>query len=140
MTVSAIEDSRLKGGTLTLDAQPFGKQMTSVSLEPSEAEEGESIETLTGATVEPDEVTSWVLNLGAIQDFDDPAGFVEFARANKGEIVPFTWDPNAGGPSYTGTVRVRAVTIGGDVATRLTSTKAWPVIGEPTPEDPPVGG
>lgn len=134
MTVSAIEDSRLKGGTLTVDGQQFAKQMTSVSLEPSEAEEGEHIETLSGATSEPDEVTTWVLNLGAIQDFDDPQGFVEYARANKGELVSFTWLPNAvGAPSYAGTVRVRAVTIGGDVATRLTTTKAWPVIGEPTP-------
>lgn len=137
MTVGAIEDSRNKGGTLTLDAQPFGKQMTSVSLEPSEDTEGEAVETLSGATVEPDEVTSWVLNLGAIQDFDDPAGFVAFAMANKGELVPFSWQPNAtGAPTYTGTVRVRAVTIGGDVATRLSTTKAWPVIGEPTPSYP----
>lgn len=132
MTVGPIEDSRLKAGTLTVDGQPFARQMTSVSLEPSEEEEGEAIETLSGATVEPDEVTSWVLNLGAVQDFDDPAGFVEFARANKGDTVAFTWEPNTGGPAYSGTVKVRAVTIGGDVATRLTTTKAWPVIGEPT--------
>ena len=132
MTVGPIEDSRLKAGTLTVDGHQFARQMTSVSLEPSEEEEGEAIETLSGATVEPDEVTSWVLNLGAVQDFDDPAGFVEFARANKGDTVAFTWEPNAGGPAYSGTVKVRAVTIGGDVATRLTTTKAWPVIGEPT--------
>lgn len=133
MTVGAIEDSRLKGGTLTIDGHQFAKQMTSVSLEPSEADEGEAIETLSGATIDADEVTSWVLNLGAVQDFDDPAGFVEFARANKGELVAFTWKPNSteDSPSYAGTVRVRAVTIGGDVATRLTATKGWPVIGEP---------
>lgn len=129
-----IEDSRLKGGTLTLDAQPFAKQMTSVSLEPSEDTEGDPVETLDGSTIEADEVTSWVLNLGAIQDFDDPAGFVEFARAQRGELVPFSWKPNntAEAPTYTGTVRVRAVTIGGDVAGRLTTSKAWAVVGEPT--------
>lgn len=139
MTVGTIEDSRLKGGLLTIDAHEFAKQMTTVTLEPSESEEGERVETLSGATSEPDEVTSWELNLGAIQDFTDPDGFVEFARANKGEIVPFVWQPNGEGPSYTGMCRVRAVTIGGEVAARLNTTKAWPVIGEPTPAYPAFG-
>lgn len=131
MTVEAIEDSRLSGGTLTLDAIPFAKQMTTVELEPSTAEEGEHVEVLSGATLDPDEVTSWVLNLGAIQDFDDPTGFVEFARANAGQLVPFSWQPNAvGAPTYTGTVRVRAVKIGGEVAKRLGNESGWPVIGD----------
>lgn len=128
----AIEDSRNKGGTLTLDALPFGKQMTDVKLTPSTEEDGDKLETLSGDTIEPDEVTSWVLELGAVQDFDDPAGFVEFARINAGEIVPFTWAPNAvGAPTYDGTVRVRAVTIGGTVASRLATETSWPVIGAP---------
>lgn len=138
MTVGPIEDSRNKGGTLTVDAQPFAKQVTSVSLEPSEDTEGDPVEVLSGDTIEADEVTSWELNLGAIQDFDDPAGLVEFARANAGDLVPFSWRPNATGPTYSGTVRVRALTIGGDVAVRLTSSKAWPVIGEPTVSYPSV--
>lgn len=127
-----IEDSRNKGGVLILDAQPFEKQMTSVELVPSEEEDGDRLEVLSGEVIEPDEITSWELQLGAIQDFVDPAGFVEFARTNKGELVSFVWAPNgAGQPAYSGTVRVRAVTIGGEVASRLTTTKAWPVIGDP---------
>jgi len=142
MTVGTIEDSRNDTGVLTVDAVPFAKQMTSVALTPATEEDGDAVETLSGARIEPDEVTSWTLDLGAIQDFDDPAGFVEFARANAGEIVPFTWTPNdTGAPTYTGTVRVRAVTIGGEVATRLNSDASWPVIGEPTTTYPaPVGG
>lgn len=132
----AIEDSRLSGGTLTLDAQPHGKQMTSVTLEPSTDKDGDDLETLTGDTIEADERTTWVLNLGAVQDFDDPAGFVEFARANAGQVVPFDWKPNGTGPSYAGQVRVRPVTIGGDVKPRLTTTAAWPVVGEPAPTYP----
>lgn len=131
MTVETIEDSRNRGGTLTIDAQAFAKQVTSVELEPSEDTEGDSVETLSGAKIEPDEVTTWALNLGAIQDFDDPAGLVEFARANAGDVVAFSWQPNGDGPTYSGTVRVRAMTIGGEVAARLTSTKSWPVIGDP---------
>lgn len=127
-----IEDSRNKGGVLTLDAQPFGKQMTSVALTPAVRQEGEAIETLTGDTLSPEDVTDWALDLGNIQDFNDPAGFIAFANANAGDEVAFSWQPNNDGPTYTGTVKVRAVGIGGDVASRLTSSTSWPVTGQPT--------
>lgn len=131
MTVGTIEDSRLKGGTLMLDAVPFAKQATECALTPSVAEEGERTEVLSGAVIEPEEVTSWTLDLNAIQDFDDPAGFVEFARSNAGQIVSFSWEPNeTGAPTYAGTVRVRAVKIGGTVAARNNSDTSWPVIGD----------
>lgn len=132
----AIEESRLKGGTLTLDALPFAKQASSVKLVPSTDSEGERIETLDESTIEPDERTTWELEIGAVQDFDDEAGFVEFARLNAGEVVPFVWEPNATGPSYAGTVKVRPVEIGGDVNTRLATTATWPVIGDPEPTYP----
>lgn len=134
----AILDSRLKGGTLTVDGHAFAKQATSVVLTPSADEEGDALEALDGSEILPDEVTSWTLDLGVVQDFDDPAGFVEFARANAGDVVAFTWKPNAAGPSYTGQVKVRAVPIGGEVASRLTATASWPcqsapVVTYPTP-------
>lgn len=134
-----IEDSRNKGGTLTLDAQPFAKQMTSVALTPAVDEEGDALEALSGDTIDPDEVTSWTLDLGAVQDFTDPAGFVRFAKENAGDVVPFTWAPRgAEGPTFGGNVKVRAVAIGGGVNTRLTSDTSWPVQGEPdwTPAAP----
>jgi hypothetical protein len=134
MTVGTIEDSRLRGGTLTLDSVAFAKQVTEATLEPSVTEEGDRVETLSGAVITPDERTDWVLNVAAVQDFDDPAGFVEFCRANAGEVVAFTWQPNAdGAPAYAGTVRVRAATIGGAVNTRLTTSPAFPVV---TLDDP----
>lgn len=128
-----ITDSRNKGGTLTLDAQPFAKQMTSVALTPATDEEGDAVEALDGSTIDPDEVTSWALDLGAIQDFTDAAGFVQFAFENAGDVVPFAWAPRgADGPTFSGNVKVRAVTIGGGVNTRLTSDTSWPVQGLPT--------
>jgi hypothetical protein len=127
----AITTSRNKGGTLTIDAHAFAKQATNVTLTPSADEDGDTLEALDGSVILPDEVTSWTLDMGIVQDFDDPLGFVEFARANAGEVVPFTWHPNATGPSYTGTVKVRAVAIGGDVNARLTATPSWPVQGQP---------
>lgn len=132
MTAPVVEDSRNRGGVLLLDGIAFGKQMTSVELEPSTDTEGDPVETLSAPAIPADEVTSWVLNLGAIQDFDDRAGFVEYARANAGDVVPFSWTPNsAESPTYTGTVKVRAVKIGGEVAKRLSTETGWQVVGDP---------
>lgn len=133
----AITDSRNKGGTLTLDALPFQKQLTNVTLEPEVEEEGDALEVLSGDQQTPDEVTRWALALGAVQDFEDPAGFIEFCRANAGQVVPFEWEPNGPtGVGYSGVCKVRATTIGGDVATRLTASPSFPVVGEPIPTYP----
>lgn len=130
----AITESRLKGGSITIDALVFSSQPNSIELEPSTDEEGDQIEVLSGETIDPEEISSWELNLGVIQDFDDPDGLVEFARANAGEVVPFILKPNAGVLTYEGTVRVRAIKIGGTVNTRLLSEVTWPVITGPTPD------
>ena len=124
-----IVDSRNKNGTLSLDSEAFETQATAVSLVPSFAEEGDRVETLSGDTIEPDEVTSWTLNIGLIQDFTDATGLIEFLRANAGDIVAFEWFPaGATTVKHSGTVRVRPTTIGGGVAVRLTSEVELPVI------------
>ena len=131
-----IVEDRLKSGTLTLDALPFATQATNVNLSPDTDEEGDALEVLSGDTIEPDDVTTWTLNITAIQDFDDPAGFVAFCLSNAGDVVPFVWKPNAAGVSYGGTCKIRPVEIGGDVNARLTTAATFPVVGEPTPTYP----
>lgn len=135
-TPAPIVDSRLKAGTLTLDAVSFASQATNVRLEPNTDEEGDALETLSGATISPDDTTTWSMVIVAIQDFDDPVGFIAFALDNAGDLVPFSWKPNADGPTFAGTVRVRPVAIGGDVNARNTTTATWPLDGAPTPTWP----
>jgi hypothetical protein len=130
MTVGTIEDSRLKGGVLTLGGTSFAKQATSVQLVPSTETDGEPIETLSGATISAGETYTWALNIGMVQDFTDPAGLVEYLRSNAGTEVAYTWEPNADGPAYAGDVKVRPTTIGGEVAVRLSSEVELPVVGE----------
>lgn len=132
-TPSPIQDHRLKLGLLTVDGEEFASQATNVNLTPSTAADGDVLEVLSGARIDPDDETEWVLNITSIQDFNDPAGFVAFALARRGELVPFTWRPSAVGVSYAGTVRVRPVVIGGDVNARLTTPAAWPITDGPTP-------
>jgi hypothetical protein len=128
-----IVDSRNKSGTLTLDALPFQSQATNVALEPDVSEDGDSLEVLSGETIDPDEVTTWALTVEAVQDFDDPAGFVRFCKDEAGTVVPFTWAPSGvTGPEYSGSIKVRPVKIGGDVNTRLTTPASFPVVGDVT--------
>jgi hypothetical protein len=126
-----IKDHRLKSGTLTLDALAFASQATNVTLEPDTDTEGEALEVLSGETVEEEEVYTWSLEVEAVQDFDDPAGFIKFCKDNAGEVVPFTWTPTgaAGGVAYSGSVKVRPVRIGGDVNKRLSTPASFPVVG-----------
>ena len=142
MTVGVIEDSRQEGGTLTLGATAFAKQATSVSLVPAVEADGEAIETLSGATIAAGEKYSWALNIGFVQDFTDPAGLIEYLRANAGQEVAWSWKPNADGPTYdddagASKVKIRPTTIGGEVKVRLTSEVELPLIGDlPAPTYP----
>lgn len=127
-----ITESRLKTGVLTLDALAFATQASNVRLSPSTDEDGDALETLSGDELTPAETTTWSLNITAVQDFEDEDGFVNFAMVNDGDIVPYSWKPKAVGPTYTGTVRVRAVEIGGEVNKRLTTDAEWPCQQKPT--------
>jgi hypothetical protein len=127
-----ITESKLKTGTLTLDALPFASQATNVSLVPSVDEQGDPIETLSGDQKGADEVTTWVLKIEAVQDFDDPTGFVKFCFDNAGQAVPFSWEASATSPTWSGSLTVRAVEFGGPVNTRNTTEAEFPVIGTPT--------
>jgi len=127
-----ITESKLKTGTLTLDALPFAAQATNVSLVPSVDEQGDPIETLSGDQKGADEVTTWVLKIEAVQDFDDAAGFVKFCFDNAGQSVPFSWEASPTSPTWSGSLTVRAVEFGGPVNTRNTTEAEFPVIGTPT--------
>jgi hypothetical protein len=52
------------------------------------------------------------------------------------EEVAFAWTPNTeDGTSYTGTVQLRPITIGGDAGVQITSDFTLPVVGEPVRVD-----
>jgi len=131
-----INDDRLKAGTLTIDGVSYATQATNVRLVPKTDDNGDTLEVLSGDIITPDDTTAWSLVIVAVQDFDDPAGFVNFAMANAGEVVPYVWKPNATGVSYAGNVRVRPVEVGGDVNARLTTSAEWPCQEDPTPTYP----
>ena len=133
---TTITESKLKGGTLTLDTEAFACQAVNVKLTPNHettTETDDQVETLCGATTEPSEEvtirTTWTLGIEAIQDFTNPDGFVRFTIDRNQEVVDFTWKPNATGPTFSGRCRVLAVEIGGEINRRINTTAAFPVIG-----------
>lgn len=121
-----ITESKLKNGTLTLDAVEFGVPMTNVKVTPTHDEDGDPVETLSGDQLTPDVTRGNTLSMTAIQDWDNAAGFVNFTWLNDLETVPFVWRPKGlTGPSYSGNVEVRAVEVGGDVNKRITTEAEW---------------
>jgi hypothetical protein len=78
----------------------------------------------------------------AVQDWESAEGFIEFCRENDGDTVTFEWVPSTTlGITYSGSVQVRAVEFGGDVARQNTSDFEFPVVGDITrTTTPPAGG
>jgi hypothetical protein len=132
-------DTRLGPGTLKLGAPlvDFGAQISNVMLEPSTDEE-DGTPTLGDPDPLPELAESWVLTGEAVQDFEEPTGFVNYCMDNALSVVAFEWVPNTpAGTKYAGNVLLTAVPIGGDVAAQVKSAFEFPVQGTPVRTDPP---
>jgi hypothetical protein len=128
-----VIDSRLGPGTLTLGTMTgAGCQMSNVRLVPDRDEE-DGTPTLCDPKPAPLITTSWSLQGTAVQDWEKDDGFVEFCRTNDGDTVTFEWVPSTDKQiTYSGSVQVRAVEFGGDVASQNTSDFEFPVVGDIT--------
>jgi hypothetical protein len=128
-------DSRQGVGTLKLALNEFNTQASAVRLTPSiDSEDGTP--TLAVPEPAPNSSVSWALNIDAIQDFEEPAGIVNYLMDNALSEVAFEWVPNtAGGTEYSGTVQIVPMEIGGDVAVQVVTSVELPVVGEPTRTD-----
>lgn len=143
-----ITESKLKVGKLTLGGTgtpvvggvEFACQATNIRIAPTFNEEGDEVETLCGDKLSPDTKTTWNLQGTSIQDFDNPAGFVQYTWENNLAKTPFSWQPNENATIVSGTVEIRAVEMGGDVNARLTTDFDWPLQGDPTVVWPVANG
>jgi len=135
-----VTDSRLGPGTLklgpTATSVDFSSQASAVRLTPSVNSE-DGTPTLEVPEPAPLATIAWALNVDAIQDFDDPTGFVNYLMDNALAEQPFEWVPaTATGPTYTGTVQLVPIEVGGDVAVQVVTSVELPLIGAPTRVDP----
>lgn len=136
----AIKKQKLGPGTLTIgdtgSGLEFAKQTTEIAVEPSYSD-GDRQVVLSGDTDQEDSAWEGTLTGTFFQDYD-MAGLVAWTWEHDGETLPFTFSPNTSGIGFevSGEVKVRPVTIGGEVDTENTSEFEWtlpakPAIGEP---------
>jgi hypothetical protein len=127
----AVVDSRVRKGSLTIGGEVFSCQPTNVNIAPDHSGTTEDpVEVLCGDTISDtgSQTLTATLNITAIQDFTNADGFIGYAWANDGTEQDFTWEPTEDDTdAWTGKTTVQAITMGGDVATRLTSEAAWPI-------------
>ena len=136
----AVTESRLKSGVLTLkttggsaSTYQAACQSTNVRIVPGvENDNEDSVEVLCGDTITgaSSSKPADVLAVTAIQDFTDPAGFIAFTWAHRGETVEFTWKPNGtAAQTWAGTLTIdKPYEVGGEVNARLTADIEWPIV------------
>lgn len=124
---------RLGPGTLT-----FGSSPTDVSLQVSRCALVPDVteDDVTPTLGEPEPVaavtTTWVLEGDAISDWAETNGFVNYCFDTAGTEQVFEFVPNTNKTiSWTGTVQIRAMEIGGDVAAQIVTGFSFPVKGQP---------
>ena len=133
----ALTSHKLGPGFLTFGAvaseQEFGSQVTAATLEPSVDEE-DNIPVLSGEEQDGDETESYVLSGSFLQDYSGMTSLLVWCKTNAGTVLPFKFVPNSeGGLQITGSVKIRAVSIGGDVKTRNTTDFEFKGVGDWTP-------
>ena len=128
----------MKLGAADPPTTEFGHQVAAVRLTPSvESEDGTP--TLAVPEPAPNTTISWALNVDAIQDFHEPAGFVNFLMDNRLAEMFFEWTPQtAEATKYAGKCQVVPIEVGGDVAVQVVTSVELPVVGEPARTDGPA--
>ncbi|GGF30184.1 hypothetical protein GCM10010922_01410 [Microbacterium sorbitolivorans] len=121
-------------GTLTLGEtgtlRQFAAHTTATSLVPSYSD-GDVLDLLDGSTEREQDEETWALE-GTIRQQLETDALEDWCLTNAGKEVTFTFKPvNSVTKTYTGTCRIRAVNIGGDVKTKNTSDFSFPIIGRP---------
>lgn len=127
-------------GSLTIGDTPgkeFAIAVTKVSLEPS-VDTDDDLVVLSGAALPGEDTFTWSLNATLLQDFDVD-GLADYLFDNRGTVVPFKFTPSSAHTrGWGGQIKLRPMSIGGDVKKRNTSDVEFPLVGQPTKIAVPV--
>jgi hypothetical protein len=135
-----MTDSRQGPGTLTIGTPPVdgvevSTQASAVKLTPT-VNSNDGTPTLATPDPAPETDVAWSLNVSAIQDFEDPAGFVNYLMDHALSEAEFSWEPLTGsGPTYSGTLQIVPIEVGGDVAVQVVTDVELPLVGLPIRTD-----
>jgi hypothetical protein len=145
----AVNDSRLRNGTLTLGAvgaeMDVSCQITNVRVTTAYSDDGDAITVLCGDTVPPPrKLDGHKLEGTLVQDFDlseTDGGVIDYLWNHSLEVVDFSFTPDdlTTAPVLTGQLQIEIPTdtYGGDVGTRTTTDFSWSLQGAPTRTYPP---
>jgi hypothetical protein len=116
--------------------QTIEAQILEATVEPDvESEDDELV--LSGEVIPGEEEFTATLKFKCIQDIKTN-GIVRWSWTNKGEVVPFVFIPNTvEDTQITGEVKVRPLTVGGEVGKRADSDVEFPCVGFPSIGDVP---
>lgn len=129
-----IKSQKLTKGLLTIGeagtTSEWGGQVRAVTLG-AEYDQEDPIDVLSGEKLDGDETKTETLSGTVLDDFSAQGSIWVFCKQNEGKILPFVWEPNStdGTLRITGEIRVRQISLGGDVNTRTENDFEFPVIG-----------
>lgn len=134
-----IKSYRQGPGTVTIGSGPLdiSCQITNALVE-CNVDTSDSVDVLCGEQLAGDDTYTWTFKGNVVQDID-AAGFVAYTWANKGTFQPFKFVPStAAGRQVSGFIKIRPITLGGDVKSRpqsdfeFTITNSVGAIADPT--------
>jgi hypothetical protein len=134
MTSPTPTVKKLGPGTLTVGAVgsplDFAGRCKSVKIVPSVDQEDDEL-MLDGTTEAGSRTYTATLEATVKQDDLTAGGLIDYSWAHKGDAVPFTFTPYAGGRSVTGELVVDPLEIGGDVGQKNDTDLKWACVGFP---------
>lgn len=124
-----VKSHRLGPGSLKLGAVgsevEFAASCTKCSVEP-DSKDGDVIPVLSGDELDEGDEDTYTLKASVLQDYDLKS-LIVWSHVNAGAVVPFTFRPdNDRALGVKGEVKVKRLSIGGDVKKRNESDLEWP--------------
>lgn len=131
MAQIAVQPIYLKDVVLSVAGSDFEKHVSSVTFTPS-------VSSATWKGLEPTAVftnvgaSTWMVDLAYAQDWDTTGSLSAYLFANEGAEVTLTFEPVAGGSSWSAAVIIVPGAVGGAVDSYAEATVSLPVQGRPT--------
>lgn len=120
----------LKDCTVVIGEDLYEAHVSQVEFTPSAATQ--TWQGLTPASTHTDMSTAtWAATLAYAQDWETPNSLARYLFEHEGEIVPFTFHPKAGGPSFAADLVITPGAIGGTVNSFATASVTLGVKGRP---------
>ena len=130
MATISVSPIVLKDCTLTIASDDYEAHVSQVQFDPSNS--SVTWQGLTPTATHTDTSSStWTCTLALAQDWETTNSLSRYLFENEGQTKSMTFEPKAGGASFTANVIIVPGSIGGTVNQFATATVTLPVSGRP---------